>query len=191
MKRFWAWVLGIVTTVVASVAIYYLTQGRQETANAIREIADVVLDLWTQTWFRAAALAVGCFVAGFCLGWFLRGLDRSRAEKRKALGYEMLKLGRNLGDYFGRIDGDPMNAFRPQIMSCFTTAKRLGMWTPDDRIFSIHPPHAMDLTVDYLTKVGTMLNDGHFGEASGMPRKVKPTSIRRLRLGKRSQLRYG
>lgn len=58
-----------------------------------------------------------------------------------------------------------MNAFRPQITSYFTTAEKLGMQVPDDRIFSIHLPHALDLIMDYLTQVGTMLKDGHFREA--------------------------
>jgi hypothetical protein len=39
------------------------------------------------------------------------------------------------------------------------------MWVPDDRIFSIHSPYAMDLIVDYLTQVGQMLKDGNFREA--------------------------
>jgi hypothetical protein len=39
------------------------------------------------------------------------------------------------------------------------------MWVPDDQIFSVHPLHAVDLTVDYLTQVGTMLKDENFSEA--------------------------
>jgi hypothetical protein len=54
---------------------------------------------------------------------------------------------------------------RPKLVSRFTTAKKLGIWVPDDRIFSIHPPRAMDLITDYLMSVGTMLSDGHFAEA--------------------------
>ena len=38
-------------------------------------------------------------------------------------------------------------------------------WIPDNRIFSVHPPHALDLIMDYLTQVGTMLKDGNFREA--------------------------
>src|SRR5262245_6605417 len=77
----------------------------------------------------------------------------------------MLTLGRNLGHFVGRINGDPMSAFRPQITSCITKVKRFGRWVPDDRIFSIHSPYAVDLIVDYLTQVGQMLKDGNFREA--------------------------
>jgi hypothetical protein len=106
--------------------------------------------------------------------WLLRKLDGSRAEKRKELGYDMLKLARNLGDLARRIDGNPMNAFRPQITSCLTRAIKLGMYIPDDRIFSIYPPHrAMDLIVDYLTRVGQMLRDGNFSEAKRDAKKIE------------------
>jgi hypothetical protein len=48
------------------------------------------------------------------------------------------------------------------------------MWVPDDRIFSIYPPErAMDLTVDYLTRVGQMLRDGNFSEAERDAKKIE------------------
>jgi len=169
------WVLGIIATVIGGVAVYYLTQRQQETINAIRETINAftkfVLYLLQQTWFLVTALAVGCFVVGFLLGWFLRKVDGSRADKRKELGTEMLKLAHHIGDYAVRIDGDPVNAFRPQITSCFAAARKLGMRVPDDRIFSIQRPYAMDLIVDYLTQVGQMLKDGHFLEAKRDARK--------------------
>jgi hypothetical protein len=52
-----------------------------------------VVTLAGQTWLRGAVLALGCFVAGLWLDWLLRKLDDTRADKRKALGTEMLNLG--------------------------------------------------------------------------------------------------
>jgi hypothetical protein len=73
MQRLWTWVLGIIATVVGGVAVYYLTQRQQETINAVRETADAapkfLLYLLQQTWLLVTALAVGCLVAGFLLGW--------------------------------------------------------------------------------------------------------------------------
>jgi hypothetical protein len=63
---------------------------------------------------------------------------------------------------------------RPTIVSCFTTARKLGIWVPDDRIFAIHPPRAMDLVTDYLNDVGTMLRAGHFPEAKQHAKSRKP-----------------
>jgi hypothetical protein len=58
-----------------------------------------------------------------------------------------------------------MYANYSRIVSCFTTARKFGIWVPDDRIFSIHPPHAIHLVVEYLSDVGTMLKDRHFKQA--------------------------
>jgi hypothetical protein len=188
MQSFSTWVRRIATGILAVVAAiftgivfpvvaHFIQEQPQETANVALKLLHVVLkflyDLSEQTWLRiTVSLFVG-FVAGLWVDWFLRRLDGSRADRRKKLGIDMLKLAHNLGDFARRIDGDPMNAFRPQITSCFATARKLGMWIPDDRIFSIYSPHAMhgmradamDLIMEYLTQVGTMLKEGNFCEA--------------------------
>ena len=53
------------------------------------------------------------------------------------------------------------------------------IWAPNDRIFSVHPPRAMDLIADYLMDLGTMLIDGHFSEAKqhAKSRKTAFTSV--------------
>jgi hypothetical protein len=142
----------IFTGVVFPVVSHFIQEQPQETANVALKILHAALkflyDLSEQTWFRITASMLVGFVTGFWPGGLLQKLDGSRAEKRKELGNDMLKLGHHIGDYAGRIGNDPINAFRPQITSCFATARKLGMWVPDDRIFSIHG--AMDLIVDYL-----------------------------------------
>src|SRR6516165_6829691 len=101
MRRFLAWVFGIIASVIVGVAVYYLTQRQQETLNAIREtinaIPKFVLYLLQQTWLLVTALAVGCFVVGFLLGWFLRKVDGSRADERKIFGAEMARLACSYG----------------------------------------------------------------------------------------------
>ena len=51
-----------------------------------------LLDLSEQTWLRVTALLLFGFVAGLWVDWLLRKLDRSRADERKALGTEMVRL---------------------------------------------------------------------------------------------------
>jgi len=160
----------ILVPILIAVATHLIEEQPQRTANVVLKF---LLDLSEQTWFPPTAISLGCFVAGLWVDWLLWRLDRSRADERKALGIEMLTLGRNLGHFVGRINGDPMSAFRPQITSCLTKVKRFGMWVPDDRIFSIHSPYAMDLIVDYLTQVGQMLKDGNFREAKRDAKKSK------------------
>jgi hypothetical protein len=78
----------------------------------------------------------------------------------------MIKFGNQLRGYTGQLEGEFMHRARRNIVSCFATARKLGIWAPNDRIFSVPPPGvAMDLIADYLMDVGTMLIDGHFSEA--------------------------
>ena len=75
--------IGVGTCVVAN----FTKQQPRENANVVLKF---LLDLAGQTWLRGAALALGCFVAGLWLDWLLRKLDDTHADKRKALGTEML-----------------------------------------------------------------------------------------------------
>jgi hypothetical protein len=75
--------IGVGTCVVAN----FTKQQPRETANVVLKF---LLDLAGQTWLRGAALALGCFVAGLWLDWLLCKLDDTHADKRKALGTEML-----------------------------------------------------------------------------------------------------
>jgi hypothetical protein len=162
MQRLSTWVLGIIATVVAGVAVYYLTQRQQETINAIRETADAapkfLLYLLQQTWFLVTALLLVGFVGGLWVDWFLRKLDRSRAKERQALGVEMRIIASDLP----RLG---LHQLRPQIMSCLISASKLGIWVPDHRVFEILPDFTMNMITDYLTHVGTFLRDGNFSEA--------------------------
>jgi hypothetical protein len=177
MRRFSAWARWIATAILIGVGAIFtdvvfpvvtrlIQEQPQETANVFWVVLKFLRDLSEQTWLRAAALSLGCFVAGLWVDWLLRRLDGSRTDERKALGTEMVELGNVLRSYSGKPRGLYMPAARPRIESCFTTARKLGIWVPDDRIFSIiHFPHAMDLITDYLWDVGTMLQGGHFSEA--------------------------
>ena len=95
----------------------------------------------------------------------------------------MLNLGNKLRD----MKYDTEQA-RPQIMSHLAAVRKLGIWVPDDRIFSIRTNRLMNrirsggsymepsrevvdyvkldnMIKDYLIHVGTMLKDEHFQEA--------------------------
>jgi hypothetical protein len=141
--------------------------------EAAGTVLNFLLSLSQQSWLRVTALTLGAFVAGLLLERRLQKLDRSRIEERKDLGFEMIKFGNQLRGYTGQLQGEYMNRARQKIASCFTTARKLGIWAPNDRIFSVHPPRAMDLIADYLMDVGTMLIDGHFSEAKQLAKSRK------------------
>src|SRR5262249_26477189 len=109
----------------------------------------------------------------------LRGLEQARRSavahhvyRIASMGARVLingtryKFGNQLRGYTGQLQGEFMHRARRNIVSCFATARKFGIWAPNDRIFSVPPPGvAMDLIADYLMDVGTMLIDGHFSEA--------------------------
>ncbi len=173
MQRFSAWARWIATVILipifTAVAARFIWEQPRETANAVLKF---LLDLSEQTWFRVTALLLVGFVAGLWLDWLLRKLDRSRAEKRKALGTEMVFLGHELRKLV-----DP-NEVRPKIMSRFATARKLGIWVPDQRVFEIADNQLVqssirNLIIEYLMDVGTMLKDGHSREAKQQTVKSK------------------
>ena len=153
----------ILVPIIIAVATHFIEEQPRETSNAVLKF---LFDLSEQTWFRVTASLLVGFAAGLWVDWFLRKLDGSRAKQREALGYEMCNLAHDLGSAHHPLMVNPMYANRSRMMSCFTTARKFGIWVPDDRIFSmLHPPRAVDLVVAYLDDVGTMLKDGHFKQA--------------------------
>ena len=171
MQRFSTWVRriatgillvvgAIFTGVVFPVVSHFIQEQPQETTNVALKILHAALkflyDLSEQTWFRITASMLVAFVAGLWVDWLLRRLDGSRADERKALGTEMCNLGYDL-----RFIRDPtpilMQRARPQILSCFTTARKFGIWVPDRRAYELHPDRARNMITDYLMHVGTLL----------------------------------
>jgi hypothetical protein len=98
------------------------------------------------------------FVAGLWLDWLLRRLDRSRAETRENLGIEMTNLANDIDNALALVDRFRLQDFSPRLMSAFIKAKQVGLWTPDVRM-------PLNVVMDYLRHVGTLLSDGHFADA--------------------------
>jgi hypothetical protein len=187
MQSFSTWVrqvaVGAFSVFVFPLAVDFLKRMAEnagiydQPGEAAGTVLNFFLSLSQQTWLRVTALTLGAFVAGLLLERRLQKLDRSRTEGRKDLGFEMIKFGNQLRGYSGQLQGEFMH--RARIVSCFATARKFGIWAPNDRIFSVHPPRAMDLIADYLMDVGTMLIDGHFSEAKqhAKSRKAAFTSV--------------
>jgi len=107
--------------------------------GAAGTVLNFFLSLSQQTWLRVTALTLGAFVTGLVLERRLQKLDRSRTDKRKDLGFEMIKFGNQLRGYTGQLQGEFMHRARRNIVSCFATARKFGIWAPNDRIFSVAP----------------------------------------------------
>jgi hypothetical protein len=158
MQRFSAWARWIVTVIFTSVlipvAVHFFEQQPQETANVVLKF---LFYLGEQAWFRVAVLILVGFVAGLWLGWLLRKLDDTRADKRKVLGGEMVNFGETLV-----LIKDPRD-HSGRIRSYFTSARKFGIWAPDDRVFDLSD--ANRVITEYLSTIGQMLKAGHFKEA--------------------------
>ena len=159
----------ILIPILIGVATDLIKEQPPETANVVLQF---LFWLTEQTWFRRTALFLFGVVVGLWADYLLRKLDRFRTDERRALGTRMLNIGDDLSS---ASPPSPivMQISGPSIRSCFTTARKLGIWAPNDRIFSIDPGHAMDLVTDYLMEVGTFLRDGHFSEAKKHARSKK------------------
>jgi hypothetical protein len=179
MQRFSAWVrkiaLGVLTLFVLPIAVEFLKHIAEKVGlydrpgDAVDTILNFFLSLAELPWLRITALALGAFVAGLWLDWLLRKLDDTRADERKVLGNDMIVLADNLEELTF-----PMQQGKPSITSCFASARKLGIWAPDDRVFLDLPSdRATDLIVNYLRQVGTMLKDGHFRKAKQDAKKSK------------------
>ena len=90
MLRFWGWAGTIAATILRGMAVYIIAQRPQETVDAVSKFLEQILSLRQQPWFRNALVFLGGFISGLCLDWLRRKLGRSRADKREALGNEML-----------------------------------------------------------------------------------------------------
>jgi hypothetical protein len=127
---------------------------REALPNAI----NVFLNLAEQTWLRVAALMLGSFLAGMLVHLLLWELDGSRAQSIKIRGAEMARFGNYLQQIKSRISMQDS----AKIRSYFASAKKFGIWAPDDQVVTAH---TRSLIADYLTQVGTMLQHEHFRKA--------------------------
>ena len=161
----------IFTGVVFPLVSHFIQEQPQETANVALKILNAALkflyDLSEQAWLRITVSFLVGFVAGLWVDWLFRRLDGSLAKQREALadervalGTKMVKLGDDLDDL-----RSPMQQAGHELRSCFASAKKFGIWVPDQRVLVIHPDRAKLLVEDYLRQVGTLLKDGNFSSA--------------------------
>jgi hypothetical protein len=157
----------IFTGVVFPVVSHFIQEQPQETANVFWVVLKFLSDLSEQAWLRITVSLLVGFVAGLWVDWLLRRLDGSLAKQREALADERVALGTKmvkLGDDLDNLRS-PMQQAGPEIRSCLASAKKLGIWVPDQRVLVIHPDRAKLLVEDYLRQVGTLLKDGNFSSA--------------------------
>ena len=175
MQRLSAWVRWVLLFIFGSqfaLEVFKQVAERIGLYDRPREAASTILNFFLSLgelpWLRTTTLVLGSFVAGVWLDWLLRKFDGSRAKARENLGYEMTDLANAIDNALALINRFRLPDFTPRLMSAFTTAKQLGLWTPDVRMYE-----RINLVMDYLRHVGTLLSDGHFAEAKRAARDRK------------------
>jgi hypothetical protein len=168
MQRLSAWArwigAGVFTIFVISIAVEFVKHVAENIGlyDRPREAAGTVLNFFLSLaelpWLRVTAWLLAGFVAGLWLDWLLRKFDGSRAEACENLGIEMTNLANDIDNALALIDRFRLPDFSPRLMSAFIKAKQVGLWTPDVRM-------PINVVMDYLRHVGTLLSDGHFREA--------------------------
>lgn len=115
-----------------------------------------------QLWFHFVLVFFTGIVLGFSLDWLARKSDRNKDSELRSLGSKF----RTLSDSIKMTESSewPKNVsdLKPEIMSAFISAKKFGLWAPDERVYQF--PDASFLC-EYFKFVGKLLEDRHFDEA--------------------------
>ena len=160
MQHFSTWarwtataILAAIGTITTDVVVDFIKR-QPETDDAIHAGMKFLLYLAQEPWLRIVGWIFVGLVAGLWLDLVLRKLDGSRANERKMLGAEMAKYGNYLGQFGSVPDSAKINSY-------FHSARKFGIWAPDD----VNINRAEKSIADYLKNVGTLLRDEHFRQA--------------------------
>ena len=131
-----------------------------------------LLALGQQRWFKFALV----FLTGIVIGVSLEALSRKSDEKK---AFELRSLGskfRSLSDNIKVRAAAPawpdnVRDLKPAMMSAFVSARKFGLWAPNEHIYQLPDPSFL---CEYFRSVGKLLEDGHFDEANSEALSWKP-----------------
>jgi hypothetical protein len=113
-----------------------------------------------------AALILTGLLGGAWIDWLSRKIDGERQRKREIVGEELKALAQVISERLVSYNGDwpsCIHDIRPRLMSAFINVEGFGLWAPVNQLFD--RPDGANILMNYLSLVGTMLSDGHFGQA--------------------------
>jgi len=115
-----------------------------------------------QLWFQFVLVFFTGIVFGISLDWLARKSDQSKASGLRSLGSKFRTLSDSIKMTTSSEWPNNVRDLKPEIMSALISAKKSGLWVPDERVYQF--PDASFLC-EYLRFVGKLLEDGHFDEA--------------------------
>ncbi len=131
-----------------------------------------LLALGQQRWFKFALVFLTGIVIGVSLEWLSRQSDEKKAFELRSLGSKFRSLSDNIKARTA-LSGWPDNVrdLRPAILSALVSAKKFGLWVPNEHVYQL--PDASFLC-EYFKCVGKLLEDGYFDEANSEALSWKP-----------------
>lgn len=131
-----------------------------------------LLALGQQRWFKFAFVFLTGIVIGVSLEWLNRKSGERKAFELQSLGTKFRSLSDNIKVRTAS-SGWPDNArdLKPAILSVLISAKKSGLWVPNERVYQL--PDASFLC-EYFRCVGKLLEDGHFDKANTEALSWKP-----------------
>jgi hypothetical protein len=115
-----------------------------------------------QLWFHFVLVFFTGIVLGFSLDWLARKSDRNKDAELRSLGSKFRTLSDSIKMTESSEWSKNLSDLKPEIMSAFISAKKFGLWAPDERVYQF--PDASFLC-EYFKFVGKLLEDRHFDEA--------------------------
>lgn len=135
-------------------------------------VSDNLVAVGELRWFKFALV----FMTGIVIGVSLESSSRKLAERRafelRSLAHKFRSLSNSVKSQTA-LPGWPDNVreLRPAIMSAFSSAEKLDLWAPGERVYEL--PDA-SFVCEYFRRVGTLLEDGHLDEARREALSWKP-----------------
>jgi hypothetical protein len=135
-------------------------------------VFDNLLAFGQQPWFKFALVFLTGIVVGISLEWLSRKADEKRASELRSIGAKFRSLSDSI-KVRSESSAWPDNVrdLQPAILSVFISAKKFGLWVPNEHVYQL--PDASFLC-EYFRCVGKLLEDGHFDKANSEALSWKP-----------------
>jgi hypothetical protein len=127
-----------------------------------------------QRWFQFALVFLTGIVVGISLDWLARKSDENKVSELRRLGSKLRSLSDIIKSRTAEVHSewpDHVRDLKPDIVSAFISAKKIGLWVPGERAFQLSDASFL---CEYLRLIGRLLEDGHFDEAKREALAWKP-----------------
>jgi hypothetical protein len=141
-------------------------------SSAATTISSHLVAIGQLRWFNLALVLMTGVIIGVSLESLGRRSGEQKAFELRSLGYRFRSLSESIKTRIAA-SGWPDNArdLRPAITSACHSAKKFGLWVPNERVYELPDPSFL---CEYFKCVGRLLEDGHLDEAKGEALSWKP-----------------